>query len=417
VIVEIGSYCGRATVILAEVAKLVKRRVVAVDRFDGVVGELGALHEGEPTLDRFRSAIAEAGVADVVEIVEGSTEHLDWAGRPVAVLLVDGLHDYASVSQDFSTLADDIVEGGLVAFHDCADYYPGVQALVHELKAAAGWRLIAAVGTLALFQRIARQSTAASVRSRPADVSAAPIPPPSPRATGPNGDARPLVSCIMPTCNRPAFVKLAISYFLRQDYPRKELIIVDDGDESVEHLMPADVRVRYLRTSGVGSIGGKRNVACEHATGDLIAHWDDDDWYAPARLSRQVEALMTGDSDVVGTNQLLYWEPTAAQVWRYAYPAAARPWLHDPTLCYRRTLWSAQPYSPANHALDCGWLWSGPRKRLRSLDGDPLYVGIIHATNTSIKTTHDARWTPASIEDLTEVIGADLDRYPTGALR
>jgi glycosyltransferase involved in cell wall biosynthesis len=39
-----------------------------------------------------------------------------------------------------------------------------------------------------------------------------------------------LVSCIMPTFNRRAFVPQAIRYFLRQDFEHKELIIVDDGD-------------------------------------------------------------------------------------------------------------------------------------------------------------------------------------------
>lgn len=107
--------------------------------------------------------------------VARATESLDWAGRPVAVLLVDALHDYASVSRDFSTLADDIVGGGLVAFHDCADYYPGVQAFVSELQAMPGWLLITAVGTLVPFQRTTRQATPVTLRSRPTAVSAAPM--------------------------------------------------------------------------------------------------------------------------------------------------------------------------------------------------------------------------------------------------
>ena len=42
-----------------------------------------------------------------------------------------------------------------------------------------------------------------------------------------------LVSCIMPTASRRRFVPLAIRYFLSQDYPNKELLILDDGDDSV----------------------------------------------------------------------------------------------------------------------------------------------------------------------------------------
>ena len=57
----------------------------------------------------------------------------------------------------------------------------------------------------------------------------------------------PLVSCIMPTFNRRAFAGQAIEYFLRQDYPNRELIILDDGTDAIGDLVPADPRIRYLR--------------------------------------------------------------------------------------------------------------------------------------------------------------------------
>ena len=41
-------------------------------------------------------------------------------------------------------------------------------------------------------------------------------------------------SCIMPRANRRRFVPHAIRSFLAQDYPSKELVILDGGDESVE---------------------------------------------------------------------------------------------------------------------------------------------------------------------------------------
>jgi glycosyltransferase involved in cell wall biosynthesis len=70
-------------------------------------------------------------------------------------------------------------------------------------------------------------------------------------------NALPLVSCIMPTANRRAFVPRAIQYFLRQDYPEKELVILDDGEDSVADLIPADPRIRYLRETRRRTIGAK----------------------------------------------------------------------------------------------------------------------------------------------------------------
>ena len=83
-----------------------------------------------------------------------------------------------------------------------------------------------------------------------------------------------------------AFVPLAIQLFLRQDYPNRELIVIDDGDDPVGRP-----RARTTPASATAvcparrTIGAKRNLACEQARGEIIAHWDDDDWYAPDRLA------------------------------------------------------------------------------------------------------------------------------------
>lgn len=56
-----------------------------------------------------------------------------------------------------------------------------------------------------------------------------------------------MVSCIMPTANRRALVPAAIEMFLRQTYADKELIIVDDGEDSIADLVPRDDSIRYIR--------------------------------------------------------------------------------------------------------------------------------------------------------------------------
>ena len=51
----------------------------------------------------------------------------------------------------------------------------------------------------------------------------------------------------MPTADRRRFVPQAIRCFLAQDYAEKELVIVDDGADSVADLVPDDPRIRYFR--------------------------------------------------------------------------------------------------------------------------------------------------------------------------
>ena len=76
-----------------------------------------------------------------------------------------------------------------------------------------------------------------------------------------------------------------IRYFLWQDYENKELIIIDDGTDKVNDLIPNVPSIRYYQIAKKITLGAKLNIACEYAGGDIIANWDDDDWYAPWRLT------------------------------------------------------------------------------------------------------------------------------------
>jgi glycosyltransferase involved in cell wall biosynthesis len=94
----------------------------------------------------------------------------------------------------------------------------------------------------------------------------------------------PLISCIMPTYGRPEYVNESLAMFLAQDYPRKELIILNDcADQQFEGDFP-DVRI-VNQNSRFASLGEKRNTCIQLAKGSVIAIWDDDDVYLPWRLS------------------------------------------------------------------------------------------------------------------------------------
>jgi predicted O-methyltransferase YrrM len=136
-IVEIGSYCGRSTVVIASAARASSRtaKVYAVDPHDGKVGAADqGLIDVPPTLEKFQRNVADAGLGGIVETIRKSSFLVDWRD-PIHVLFIDGLHDYANVARDFHHFAPWVVEGGYVAFHDYASYYPGVRTFVDELLA------------------------------------------------------------------------------------------------------------------------------------------------------------------------------------------------------------------------------------------------------------------------------------------
>jgi len=423
-VVEVGSYCGRSTTVIGSVVKLLRPsgRVYAIDPHAGEIGAAGdGISHTPPTLAEFRRNIAAAQLDTVVETIQQCSWEVRWE-LPIGFVLIDGLHDYDNVKRDFSHFERHLVEGGYVAFHDYAHYWPGVITYVDELLATGGYERIDLAASMILLRRRAQDAAAPPARlevcePEPQDVAlASPAPPPEaapervPAAPGAAATA-PLVSCVLPTYDRRALVPSAIAGFLRQDHPNAELLVVDDGPDSLADLIPDDPRVRHLRLDRRLSIGAKRNLGCEAARGELIANWDDDDWYAPWRLTCEVAALDEAGADVVGLNRLLYLEPAARRAWRYAWPPHGRPWLHDAVMLFTRDLWRRNPFPDTSRGIDCRFLWTPMRKRMKAIADENFYVGIIHATNTSPKNTRHGLWSPHQPELIAALMGDDAALY------
>src|SRR5579859_4875345 len=229
---------------------------------------------------------------------------------------------------------------------------------------------------------------------------------------------QPLVSCIMPTYNRRQFVPQAISYFQRQDYPNKELIVVDDGTDPVADLVPytVDPRIHYSRLAQRRTVGAKRNLACAQARGAIIAHWDDDDWHAPHRLSYQVEALLGADADMCGIRTLLFFDAARGQAWQYAYPEGERPWLSGSSLCYTRSFWEATRFADVDVAEDARFVWAGRPERMVVLADNTFHVGMIHPDNVSAKRTEEPYWSPIPVDRIQRLVGHTFSTSNHGRL-
>lgn len=158
-LVEVGSYCGRSTVLLAGVAAALRptARVWAIDPHDGKLGSADQYVTVGPSLEKLKANIAAAGFVDSVEIVQATAPQVAWS-EPIALLLIDGLHDYASVGRDFAHFEPWVADGGYIAFHDYASYFAGVVAFVDELLASGRFGRVALAGTLIVLRKVVRPS-------------------------------------------------------------------------------------------------------------------------------------------------------------------------------------------------------------------------------------------------------------------
>jgi O-antigen biosynthesis protein len=221
----------------------------------------------------------------------------------------------------------------------------------------------------------------------------------------------PMVSCIMPTADRRRWVPTAIEYFLRQDYPNRELIVLDDGEDRVADLIPRDPRIRYVALERRLVLGEKRNRACELARGEIIVHWDDDDWQAPYRLRYQVDALQHSGSGLCGADKTLYFAPDAGQAWLYCYPERLRTWVAGSSLCYRRALWQENRFAPVGVGEDTRFVWDPRAGKPHVLRDHRFYAALIHSGNSSQKVARGSFWQPRAVDEVRSLFGLDWARY------
>lgn len=105
----------------------------------------------------------------------------------------------------------------------------------------------------------------------------------------------PEVSIVVPTFNRPQYLRAAIDSVFAQTFTDWELIVADDGSEGETAAYLAALasrpKVKVLRLAHTGNPGAVRNAACRAAQGDYIAFLDSDDVWLPEKLALQIASL------------------------------------------------------------------------------------------------------------------------------
>lgn len=223
------------------------------------------------------------------------------------------------------------------------------------------------------------------------------------------------VSAITPTRNRPSFLRHILEVYDNQDWPNKELLVLDDSDNvNTTFLEIAKKRddVHYWHTSERLSIGAKRNILIERSKGSLIAHFDDDDYYAPAYLSTMVNLISADESDLAklagwfcfheASGKLGYWDTIdkksshtifsgteSVQPKKESFTSKAyQSFLtgYGFSYVYKKSCWKDIHFPNQDHGEDSAFLENLRRagKRIKLVaDSTGICLHIIHQGNSS----------------------------------
>lgn len=129
-LLEVGTYCGRSTILLADAARASGVMAVTVDHHRGSEEQQPGWDYHDPetvdpqtglmdTLPVFRRTLHLAGLEDHVIAVVGRSPRIAglW-GTPLGLVFIDGGHTDEHASADYEGWAPRVAEGGLLAIHD-----------------------------------------------------------------------------------------------------------------------------------------------------------------------------------------------------------------------------------------------------------------------------------------------------------
>jgi MMP 1-O-methyltransferase len=138
-IVEIGSFKGKSTVMLAKVASHYGLDpIVAIDPHNSPVLLDHQANPKASSYQDFLGSIQAAGIAKHVEPhVAYSTEMVKSWNRPIRLLWIDGDHSYEGAKNDLDGFLPHVVPLGVVAIHDALNAFPGpIRVFVEDVLAS-----------------------------------------------------------------------------------------------------------------------------------------------------------------------------------------------------------------------------------------------------------------------------------------
>jgi SAM-dependent methyltransferase len=159
-IVEIGSFRGRSTIVLAR-ASSPGVEIVAIDPHAGSdrgPQEIAAdAARGDADVATFAANLERHGVAERVRHVRRfSSEALGEVAGAVDVLYVDGAHRYGPALADIVRWGARVADGGRMLVHDSFSSVGVTLALLRAVVFAPGWRYVGRDGSLVEYVRAPR---------------------------------------------------------------------------------------------------------------------------------------------------------------------------------------------------------------------------------------------------------------------
>lgn len=207
-----------------------------------------------------------------------------------------------------------------------------------------------------------------------------------------NESQLPKVSIITPTYNRRKLFSMAIRNFENFNYPSEKIewIIIDDTPEEnydgLDDILPIDDRIKYLRvknTENKLTVAHKRNIGADKATGEIIIHMDDDDYYPPESIISRVKVLMKYASQeiycvgstLIGTYDLVSGKSSMSSDGPIS--------LSEASMAYTRKFWRSKGFDSSVVRGEHKSFMEGRLQHIMDIPYSFILIGVNHNNNVT----------------------------------
>lgn len=165
------------------------------------------------------------------------------------------------------------------------------------------------------------------------------------------------------------------------------MILQDGKGADLRSICEGQPNVRWLRYPSERNIGSKRNLCCELAAGEIILHWDDDDWSFPNRIREQVDAILAGPP-VAGYRTIHFFDERSRKAHEYH---GGPQYIVGTSFAYRRSWWQEHPFRDFTCGEDNDFR-DRARGILAAMDGLGKMVALTHGNGTSPRSINRTQW-------------------------
>lgn len=147
---------------------------------------------------------------------------------------------------------------------------------------------------------------------------------------------------------------------------------------------PAHPQIRLVKCDAGLTVGAKRNVGCAAARGEVIAHFDSDDFSAPHRIEEHLRVMRQTDMPVTGYNSILFLNPARNEA--YKLKPGPSSWAAGTSLTYTRRYWQTNNFDAARNV--------GEDTHFCKMAADQQAIFAIDPGNTIVALDHDDNTSP-----------------------